>query len=142
MPRPWTETVCDWLEIKQNEACSVCVVRIDKTKKPTGLKVTLEHTERDQLGRQHVTTLPMPCRPGGPTADFFRACGQRVEPGSQIQPKQCIGKTILVRFEPALSGELEPANFEPLKEETHNGRQSESTVSEPAPRTGQLLDQA
>jgi hypothetical protein len=81
--------------------------------------ITLEHISAEQRGRRHgPVLLPLPCRPGGLTASFFRACGQDVEPTKQLFPKKCIGRLIAVRFRRIADGAYEPADFEASDEET------------------------
>ena len=109
MPREWTVTVADWPELGDKHYR--CRIRsVDKQRKPPGLCITIEHLEREQRGRQHECMLPLPCRPDGPTAAFFRACGSTVAVGRSLRPKQCVGCELLVRFGRTQAG-LEPVEF-------------------------------
>lgn len=119
MPRNWTENVADWLQISEHRRYAMRVIRVERNTKPRGMLITLEHLSEEQRGRQHgPLLLPLPCRPGGLTASFFRACGQVVEPTEQLFPKKCIGRLIHVRFRRIADGACEPADFEASTEET------------------------
>ena len=120
MPRNWTETVSDWPHL-EHRSYPMRVIRVERNTKPRGILVTLEHLSEEHRGRRHgPALLPLPCRPGGLTASFFRACGQAVEPGSQLFPKKCVGELIGVRFCRGADGAHELLEFETINEETHN----------------------
>lgn len=109
MPRPWFETITDFPDLTDKPyAC--CVVDVVKHHSPLGIRVILEHTGSSQLGRRHEAILPLPCRPSGPTSEFFRACRLDVEVGSSVKPTQCVGKVVLVRFKRTESG-YQPITF-------------------------------
>ena len=120
MPRNWTETVSEWPHL-EHRSYPMRVIRVERNTKPRGMLVTFEHVSEEQRGRRHgPALLPLPCRPGGLTASFFRAGSQAVEPGGRLFPKKCVGKLIDVRFRRGADGTHEPVEFETTNEETNN----------------------
>lgn len=126
MPRAWTETIEDWPKLG-NGLCLVIVCDVERLDAPPSMRVTLEHLDPEQLGRRTVVVLPRPCRPAGPTSEFFLACAQKTAVGEKVEPKACVGRTIRTRFATDASGEVRVVAFE-AEETTHVQQPAEPAV--------------
>ena len=98
-------------------------IRIDRRRGVLG--VTLEHLGEDQEGRVQQVMLPLPVRPAGRAAAFFRACGMEVSIDANIVPEDALGKVIAAQFEP-LDGpdDWRPDSFFPVDKEAGNEPES------------------
>jgi hypothetical protein len=97
MPRAFQIVIEPWPPYR-DEFYHCRVNDIKKSKSPPGLQVTIEQLHPDYRGRQHQFVLPLPCRPDGFSAGFLKACGYSTVVGTEITPKECIGREVLVRF--------------------------------------------
>jgi len=122
MPRPWIETVSDWDQLISTRAYRVRTLSVRKVKKPRVLDLVLECLDEDQRGRRLRFTLPLPCRPSGPTASFFVACGQRVALDARLRPEDCAGKIINVKIAHDDTEEIVPESFEAIPVEDRHGQ--------------------
>ena len=121
--RKWQEIVKPFDPLKENHPYLVRITRICKDPNVKAMCVTLEHIGDDiQAGRIHQISLPLPIRPEGLTANFFRATGIQLEVGYKITPTVVIGKTTYARF--SQSKENEEAHILSFESITH---EAEST---------------
>jgi len=98
MPKLFSLTVEDYPGLRKDAWYRLRVISVKKNRVPAGLQVELEHIDESQAGRKHVITFPLPLRPGGPTAEFLRACGFDLAVGTEVQPQEAVGKTVLATF--------------------------------------------
>ncbi len=118
MPRKWLEAVRDWPALRTNRCYAAQVLGVDRVDKAPGMTVCMELVGHEHAGRTVSVELGLPCRPGGVTAEFFRACGFTVAPGARIAPKDAIGRRVRVRFVPVQDGQdYEVVGFAPLAED-------------------------
>ncbi|MDI6451606.1 hypothetical protein [Anaerobaca lacustris] len=117
MPRPWELEVKPHPPYVAGRCYRVRVLAVSKSRKAQGLAVELEHQDEDQQGRRVHVDLPAP-RPEGLAADFFVACGQQVQVGATLRPKDCEGKVITACFAPDAGETWQVSNFKPLQEQT------------------------
>jgi hypothetical protein len=115
MPRLWTIVVSAWSRLVEDRPYDVRVIDVRRNAKPDGVLVTLEHLE--EPGRRNTVLLRLPCRPDGPTAEFFRACGQEVEPDTRLRPRDCIGQIIAAHFRALPNDEYEAYHFEAMQKD-------------------------
>ena len=94
--RKWLEMVKDWPTISTNFDYHVQVVSVRRKGKQ--IEVSFKFLGSDQFGRQMSEVLELPIRPAGVTASFFAACGQDVQAGKSLSPRDCLGQTVAVRF--------------------------------------------
>ena len=66
------------------------------------LRIELRHLDHEQEGRVQKVILPLPVRPNGTTAEFFRAVGVDVAIAAEIRPDDAVGRVVLVCFGPPL----------------------------------------
>ena len=89
-------------------------------KERSALRAALEHIAEEQAGRELQVDLPLPVRPGNPTARFLAALGFDTSVGSRIQPAEAIGRELLVQFSASSEGgEPQPVAFHPIPEKPH-----------------------
>jgi hypothetical protein len=115
MPRKWEETVKPFEPLKENHRYLLQVSGVSKCSK-AAICLTLEHVAgHSQAGRVHTLTLPLPIRPDGLTAEFFRAVGIQVQVDTKVAPKDAFGRQVYVKFSLA-EGQNEPkvVTFEPV----------------------------
>ena len=116
MPRQLSFTVCPWPDYRDGQSYRSRVVRVAKSTKPSGLAVQLEHLDSEQEGRGLQVVLPLPPRPEGLTASFFRACGMEIAIGARIVPKDAVGAIVAALVSCQPGGQASVAAFEPIKE--------------------------
>lgn len=114
--------VAPWPKVSAKRKYKMLVAAVCKQRKQTSLCVTLEHLDPGQQGRIVECYLPLPCRPQGPTAEFFRGCGHEVEIDAKLNPRDCISRIIMVRFRVSESGGAEPSSFFP-EDPDHGSKQ-------------------
>jgi hypothetical protein len=98
MPRAWLERVCEWPVLQAGVWYLLRVVSVEKSADPPGVRVQFEFLDADQAGRMHMAVLPVPVRPSGLVADFFRAAGLDVIAGGTVSPKAVVGRTVRAQF--------------------------------------------
>ena len=74
------------------------------------------YLDSDQEGRELRVVLPLPPRPEGLTATYFRACGMAVAIGAQLLPRQTIGAVVAVRILSRPGEDASVVAFEAVKE--------------------------
>jgi len=117
MARQVTVKVEEYPRVRAGQICPGVVCDIEKKPKPKRLLVKLRNLHPRQDGRVHEVVLPLPLRPGGITAEFFRAVGQNVEIGRTIPLRDAVGKAVRIKFGPSSDGHVEVVSFEsPAKE--------------------------
>ena len=116
MPRKWTLQIEGWPALAA-AFYLMKVLGISKSKSPAGLLVEPEQLDKSQAGRRHTVSLPLPCRPEGLTAAFFRAAGLDVSIGT-VTPADAVGAILKIRLEPAPDGKgYQAVAFEPVRKE-------------------------
>jgi len=116
MPRKWSFKIEDWPALAA-AFYLMKVLGVSKSKSPAGLLVEPEQLDKSQAGRRHTVSLPLPCRPEGLTAAFFRAAGLDVSIGT-VTPADAIGTILKARMEPAPDGKgYQAVAFEPVRKE-------------------------
>lgn len=100
MPRPWTELVRDWPVLAATIWYLALITAVEKATDPPAIQVTLELLDHGQKGRRITVTLPLPIRLAGLTADYLIAAGIELRPQGRIRPKDTVGRTICLRFDP------------------------------------------
>ena len=68
-------------------------------------------------GRPVYVEFAKPIRVAGLAAQFFRACGIQPAVAGTFQPRHCVGKQMLVRFDRDADGHWHPVRFEPVVKE-------------------------
>jgi len=129
MPRPLELTVQSWPPLKHRPyAMEVLTLR----KKGQAIHVTLVHLDDEQAGRRQEICLSLPLLPSPhPSTLFFDALGFPVHVSARINPKEAIGRRMLVTFDTATADvEPKPVKFQPLKETEDAGTTADSP-SEP-----------
>lgn len=121
--RRWTLEITEHPDLTENRPYAMTITAIEKTRKPRGIRATLEHTTEEQLGRVCSVLFPSIVRPAGRAADLFRASGMAVSVGNTISPKDAEGASILVCFrrDPD-TGDLQPATFEPVSKDDRDSK--------------------
>jgi hypothetical protein len=85
---------------------------IERLTKDKVIRVTVEFKGKQMQGRSLDFRLPLPIRPDGIAADFFRACGISVVSNMKVSPRDTMGKTLKARFEEEVNGKYQPLHFE------------------------------
>ena len=120
MPRKWTLIMEAWPDLLPARRYRARVVRVEPTKGPPAMEVTVEHLGRGQTGRRQAFALALPLRPGTLAEDFLKACGLHLDQASPVTPQDAIGAVIFVRFgQPAEDVELQPIAFESASKKEH-----------------------
>lgn len=114
MARQLSIPIENWPEPEPGKAYPVRVAALRRPRKQPFVLAALELLDPDQHGRRLEAQLPYPCRPSGLTAQFVAACGHEVKIGASVRVKDCLGKTVLVRFARTESGDLEVSSFEAI----------------------------
>jgi len=144
MPRKLTLTVEGFPEPQADRWYTCQIEAVDVARGKAALTVTWMHVAGGLEGLRQSVTWPLPVRPEGPAARFFRATGQTVAIGASLVPDACLGGVLDVCFGKGLQG-LEPRSFRAHAKETAH----ESTVStnaaaaattQPQPRLGLTPD--
>ena len=123
MPRPWHLNVEPWPRLNETAWYALAILSVRKAGKAIELEV--EHRDEEQLGRRHTLLLPLPVRPEGALADFFRACGQEVGVASKLDPRATVGKTVEARLCSCPDGTVQAIAFRPLAKETNDEQPAE-----------------
>lgn len=111
--------VVEYEELVSGQDYLVRVADVKANHKTKRLQVHLEHRNPEQDGRPQEVVLPLPVRPNGQSAAFFRACGIDVQIDQEIDPDRAVGKQVMVRFEQGTDGRN--VYFAPRTEEAHDG---------------------
>jgi len=130
-PRPLEFIVQNWSRLKYRPyPMEVLTLR----KKGQAVLVTLVHLDEEQAGRQEEVRLSLPLLPSPhPSTLFFEALGFAVHVDARINPKEAVGRRLLVTFGASEdNAEPKPINFEPPKE-TADARAATDSPSEPTP---------
>ena len=125
MARQVTVKVEEYPPVRAGQICPGIVCDIEKKAKPKQLLEKLRNLHPRQDGRVHEVSLPLPVRPGGITADFFRAVGQNVEVGRNIVLRDAVGKTVRIKFGPSADGHVGAVSFQPPAKENRNAAEHE-----------------
>lgn len=137
MRKPRPLKVEEYPPFRRDHEYLVQVHRVRASGKTQQLRVTLVHRDHEQDGREQELELPLPIRPAGRTAQFFRACGVDVCAGAEVDPVAVRGSFIHVRFEQTeLNGQLVPS-FRPVVKEHEDGPTAEQPDAPTAPETPQ-----
>jgi hypothetical protein len=115
MPRRKTNTVTvePWPDLKPGRLYKGRVRAIAIDKAGNQLDLTVENLDPLQQGRLHEIDLPLPVRPGNPTAAFLTACGiDANETGTTIDLDQIVGCVVGLRSRPPAAGQVEAFEFE------------------------------
>jgi len=110
--RKWQETIKPWPTLSTHTSYRVQVSDIEKVTKDKAIRVTVEFQGKQMQSRRLSFRLPLPLRPDGIAADFFRACGIYIGTGLKISPRGTIGKMLKMRFEKGVDDKYQPAHFE------------------------------
>ena len=137
MPRAWELLVEPYPAIDEHRDHLVSVLSIKKNKGSHGITVDMEHLDGEQTGRKHSIVLPLPIRPAGITAEFFKACCMEPTVGKALLPKDAIGIEITARFLPSdQGGHYKVVSFHQAKiQEIHNERRTSKSKQHAAPVT-------
>lgn len=100
--RKWLETVKDWPKFKPGQYYLAEILKIKKQCKQ--IQVSLRFLEEEMRERTLTIHLPLPIRPEGVTADYFRACGLAVSPLVPICPNDTLGSQIRIQLKPSDTG--------------------------------------
>ena len=120
MPKPLELVVEAYEDRVPGRQYMMKVVAFRKSKKPLGIIVTLEHLDKDQIGREHAWLLGLPLLPNSAGTRFFRALGFATDVDSRIRPGDSVGRRLLITFGPATDGQdPEPIAFHPIQESEH-----------------------
>jgi len=112
MARQWTIRSVDHPNLRPSRPYRVRVVDVARGKGRSGIRIKLTHVDGEQDGRTHEILLPLPFRPAGLTASFFEACGFEVGVGTEIAPKDTMGRTLLATFAPNETGAWQVVAFQ------------------------------
>jgi len=116
MTRPLQLRVIGWNTLKKRLWYLLRVVAIDKVADPSAVHVELEFLDDKHAGRTHVALLPLPIRPAGPAAEFFRACGVEIVVGGTIAPKDALGAKVRVQFAKGDGDAWQAVRFAPMED--------------------------
>ena len=125
MTRLWRERIHDWRALRVDVWYLLGVVSLDKVAAPPAIRAVLESLDKEHAGRTHVAVLPVPVRPGGLAADFFRACGVEVVAGGTVTPKAVLGKVVRAQFARTASGDAWQIARFALAEDQHAHQDTE-----------------
>jgi hypothetical protein len=125
MARQVTVKVEDYPLVTVGQTCPGLVSGIEKKSKPPRLRVQFRNLHPKQDGRMHEVMLPLPLRPGGITADFFRAVGQELDVGRTIPVRSAVGTVVRMKFGSSADGQVEVVSFEPPAKENRNAAEHE-----------------
>lgn len=125
MARQVTVKVEAYPSVRAGKVYPAVVCDIEKKSKPQRLCVRLRNLHASQDGRVHEVTLPLPLRPGGITADFFRAVGQNVEIGTAIALRDAVSKEARIKFGTSSDRRVDVVSFEPPLKENRNAAEPE-----------------
>ena len=81
--------------------------------KSQALLVELQLLDMGQAGRRVAFSLDLPLYPDSTAADSLRATRGQVEPGTEVDPSESAGATILVRFRQR-DGSHDVVSFDPV----------------------------
>jgi hypothetical protein len=95
-------TVSDYPEFALGKSHRALVLGAKANNKAKELRIELRHLDHEQEGRVQKVILPLPVRPNGTTAEFFRAVGVDVAIAAEIRPDDAVGRVVLVCFGPPL----------------------------------------
>lgn len=141
MPRAWELLVEPHPTIDTGRDYLMLVLSIKKNKGSQGIAVVVEHLDGDQAGRKHSIVLPLPIRPSGITAEFFKACYMEPIVGRALLPKEVIGRTIKARFmREEEDGTYNVRAFSPGKEQETRNVQRASKLEQHAASAADAAD--
>ena len=122
MRKPRLLKVLGYLALIIGRDYHVRAAEVHANMKSQRLLLRLEHLDRDQEGRVDEVILPLPVRPHGRTASFFRACGMDVSVDAEINPAGALGRVIVLRLLPTTGGlEGHAFSFSASTKESHDG---------------------
>jgi hypothetical protein len=116
VPRKWLETVQDWPVLIAGHSYEMRITDVERSSDPPGMRVQLGFVSVDEAGRTHVALLPLPIRPAGLSADFFRAAGVDVIAGGTVTPKAVVGTVVQAQFAQGEDGQWQIVRFAPAEE--------------------------
>lgn len=96
--KPWVLRVSVVPALRAAVLYLLRVVSIERSVEPFAVRVEFEFMEEAQAGRTHVALLPLPVRPVGVTADYFRAVGIDVTAGGTVRPNTTRNKLLRAEF--------------------------------------------
>ena len=121
MPRKRRLKVVGYPDFVEGRTYRMRVQRVCLEQGGAGLAVACEHLAEEQQGRNQDLRFPLPVRPYGRTAAFFRACGMEVSVDVDIVYEDAADKIIDARFEPTPGlGDWEPVPGELPDRETRD----------------------
>jgi hypothetical protein len=114
--RTWIETVKPWPAIAPNQFYDARVADVKKGTERNTMAVSLEFLTGEQASRIIPISLPLPIKPEGITASFFRSAGCDVAPDARIAPQSAIDRCMKCCFH--VDGDsITPAEFVPSDKE-------------------------
>ena len=113
MDSNWTEEVVPWPVIDEKRSYNVRIISLEKVTHPSGIYVRVEHVDYPQQGRQHEFRLRLPIHPGGPTSEFFAACGMGTDIAHALRPTDALKTILQIQFRKFMDTYL-PIGFWPV----------------------------
>ena len=131
MPRRKTNivTVEPWPDLKPGRLYKGRVRTLSVDKAGNRLRLIVENLNPVQQGRIHEIDLPLPVRPGNPTAAFLTACGLDAnEIGTTIDLDRIVGGVVGLRCRPPAADQVEAFEFEKVATPTPEGADPSATT--------------
>lgn len=96
--KPWVLRVSVIPALRAAVLYLLRVVSIERSVEPFAVRVEFEFMDEEQAGRTYVMLLPLPLRPTGLAADFFRAVGVDITAGGTVRPHSARNKLLRAEF--------------------------------------------
>ena len=125
MSRKVVVKVEDYAPLQPGQAYRLIVFHIERKARGQCIEAALRNVEPEHDGRVHRVVLPLPVRPAGRSAEFFRAVGQEVAVDKSIALRDAVGKAVLGFFGPSANGDLEIMSFRPVSKEAQDAAEPE-----------------
>ena len=118
MPRPLELVVEPYPVLSPGKPYRMRVISLRKER--SALRAAIEHIAEEQAGRELQVDLPLPVRPGNPTARVLAALGFDTRIGATLRPAEAVCRELLVEFSSSSEGEEpQPVAFHPIPEKHH-----------------------